>query len=357
MAGLTLDCLQTYSCLEARDTGCVDARSPVEVVTCDDIVGLDMCAESLGECNATCPGWCDAAVRVAVRCACLAGGGLRCSLAAPARSVPPTTHYYLFITYSRYLFKTTLRLRAPPAHTRFAVPWRRATVDVALVRSSAGVGPAAQLAALRSAAAQLLPGAASSMLTGAELRQLSRLQVRLFMNGDERIERPAATNATLCRFGQRLAAASASLGAAAAESEWQVRLLAANQTASPPDLLVEAALLTAAATVALPAGAAAWQAALWAAVPQYRVRQRSSLLKAVITAFPSVSLPFLTVPLRSHRTVAISRPPRPSRPACSPPRPIRPGGCWRWSGSADPGSPLRPRLPWRLRPQTCSPAA
>eukprot|EP01051_Picozoa_sp_SAG22_P006443 SAG22_NODE_422_length_10687_cov_4.448149_4_plen_250_part_00 len=35
------------------------------------------------------------------------------------------------------------------------------------------------------------------------------------------------------------------------------------------------------------------------------VRQRSSLLKAVITAFPSVSLPFLAVPLLSHRTVAI----------------------------------------------------
>eukprot|EP01051_Picozoa_sp_SAG22_P013658 SAG22_NODE_1555_length_4133_cov_3.586515_4_plen_79_part_00 len=35
------------------------------------------------------------------------------------------------------------------------------------------------------------------------------------------------------------------------------------------------------------------------------MRQRSSLLKAVITAFPSVSLPFLAVPLRSHRTVAI----------------------------------------------------
>eukprot|EP01051_Picozoa_sp_SAG22_P010786 SAG22_NODE_991_length_6129_cov_8.370813_7_plen_89_part_00 len=33
----------------------------------------------------------------------------------------------------------------------------------------------------------------------------------------------------------------------------------------------------------------------------------SSLLKAVITAFPSVSLPFLAVPLRSQRTlVAIS---------------------------------------------------
>eukprot|EP01051_Picozoa_sp_SAG22_P005991 SAG22_NODE_375_length_11547_cov_12.885657_10_plen_253_part_00 len=39
------------------------------------------------------------------------------------------------------------------------------------------------------------------------------------------------------------------------------------------------------------------------------VRQRSSLLKAVITAFPSVSLPFLAVPLCSHRTlVAISAP-------------------------------------------------
>eukprot|EP01051_Picozoa_sp_SAG22_P005257 SAG22_NODE_306_length_12671_cov_14.743239_9_plen_182_part_00 len=35
------------------------------------------------------------------------------------------------------------------------------------------------------------------------------------------------------------------------------------------------------------------------------VRQRSSLLKAVITAFPCVSLPFLAVPLRSQRTVAI----------------------------------------------------
>eukprot|EP01051_Picozoa_sp_SAG22_P025526 SAG22_NODE_7607_length_724_cov_3.267200_1_plen_87_part_10 len=32
------------------------------------------------------------------------------------------------------------------------------------------------------------------------------------------------------------------------------------------------------------------------------VRQRSSLLKAVITAFPCVSLPFLAVPLRSQRT-------------------------------------------------------
>eukprot|EP01051_Picozoa_sp_SAG22_P015564 SAG22_NODE_2051_length_3077_cov_41.063465_5_plen_195_part_00 len=32
-----------------------------------------------------------------------------------------------------------------------------------------------------------------------------------------------------------------------------------------------------------------------------QVRQRSSLLKAVITAFPCVSLPFLAVPLRSHR--------------------------------------------------------
>eukprot|EP01051_Picozoa_sp_SAG22_P018597 SAG22_NODE_3176_length_1874_cov_2.059155_1_plen_284_part_00 len=40
------------------------------------------------------------------------------------------------------------------------------------------------------------------------------------------------------------------------------------------------------------------------------VRQRSSLLKAVITAFPCVSLPFLAVPLRSQPTlVAIRRPP------------------------------------------------
>eukprot|EP01051_Picozoa_sp_SAG22_P003226 SAG22_NODE_155_length_17123_cov_37.528489_1_plen_435_part_10 len=36
------------------------------------------------------------------------------------------------------------------------------------------------------------------------------------------------------------------------------------------------------------------------------MRQRSSLLKAVITVFPSVSLPVLAVPLRSHRTLAIS---------------------------------------------------
>eukprot|EP01051_Picozoa_sp_SAG22_P019486 SAG22_NODE_3612_length_1616_cov_1.926170_3_plen_179_part_00 len=36
------------------------------------------------------------------------------------------------------------------------------------------------------------------------------------------------------------------------------------------------------------------------------VRQRSCFLKAVITAFPSVSLPFLAVPLLSQRTVAIS---------------------------------------------------
>eukprot|EP01051_Picozoa_sp_SAG22_P016202 SAG22_NODE_2244_length_2796_cov_2.378198_4_plen_211_part_00 len=37
-----------------------------------------------------------------------------------------------------------------------------------------------------------------------------------------------------------------------------------------------------------------------------QVRQRSSPLKAVITAFPCVSLPFLAVQLLSHRTVAIS---------------------------------------------------
>eukprot|EP01051_Picozoa_sp_SAG22_P017075 SAG22_NODE_2551_length_2454_cov_1.402548_3_plen_353_part_01 len=36
------------------------------------------------------------------------------------------------------------------------------------------------------------------------------------------------------------------------------------------------------------------------------MRQRSSLLKAVITAFPSVSLPFLAIPLLSQPTVAIS---------------------------------------------------
>eukprot|EP01051_Picozoa_sp_SAG22_P008376 SAG22_NODE_635_length_8370_cov_33.081127_5_plen_100_part_00 len=42
------------------------------------------------------------------------------------------------------------------------------------------------------------------------------------------------------------------------------------------------------------------------------VRQRSSLLKAVITAFPSVSLPFLVAPLRSQPTlVAISTTRRP----------------------------------------------
>eukprot|EP01051_Picozoa_sp_SAG22_P007926 SAG22_NODE_576_length_8982_cov_21.167736_9_plen_184_part_00 len=34
-----------------------------------------------------------------------------------------------------------------------------------------------------------------------------------------------------------------------------------------------------------------------------KVRQWSSLLKAVITAFPFVSLPFLAVPLRSQRTL------------------------------------------------------
>eukprot|EP01051_Picozoa_sp_SAG22_P011028 SAG22_NODE_1030_length_5937_cov_2.536485_2_plen_168_part_00 len=36
-----------------------------------------------------------------------------------------------------------------------------------------------------------------------------------------------------------------------------------------------------------------------------KVRQRSSLFKAVITAFPCVSLPFFAVPLLSQRTVAI----------------------------------------------------
>eukprot|EP01051_Picozoa_sp_SAG22_P006314 SAG22_NODE_407_length_10957_cov_5.081691_7_plen_463_part_00 len=43
----------------------------------------------------------------------------------------------------------------------------------------------------------------------------------------------------------------------------------------------------------------------WARGTNTQVRQRSSLLKAVITAFPSVSLPFLAVPLLSQRTVAI----------------------------------------------------
>eukprot|EP01043_Picozoa_sp_COSAG02_P093008 COSAG02_NODE_29562_length_567_cov_0.583333_1_plen_66_part_01 len=50
----------------------------------------------------------------------------------------------------------------------------------------------------------------------------------------------------------------------------------------------------AAVTAALPAAAEA------------EVRQRSSLLKAVITAFPSVSLPFLAVPLRSRGKGALS---------------------------------------------------
>eukprot|EP01051_Picozoa_sp_SAG22_P011558 SAG22_NODE_1123_length_5488_cov_53.464465_7_plen_205_part_00 len=49
------------------------------------------------------------------------------------------------------------------------------------------------------------------------------------------------------------------------------------------------------------------------------VRQRSSLLKAVITAFSCVSLPFLAVPLRSYMTVAISwRTGRPMRSGISP---------------------------------------
>eukprot|EP01051_Picozoa_sp_SAG22_P003181 SAG22_NODE_152_length_17377_cov_191.856928_13_plen_363_part_00 len=37
------------------------------------------------------------------------------------------------------------------------------------------------------------------------------------------------------------------------------------------------------------------------------VRQRSSVLKAVITAFPSVSLPFFAVPLRSQRTTCCNQ--------------------------------------------------
>eukprot|EP01051_Picozoa_sp_SAG22_P021864 SAG22_NODE_5002_length_1110_cov_1.837784_1_plen_303_part_10 len=63
-------------------------------------------------------------------------------------------------------------------------------------------------------------------------------------------------------------------------------------------------------------------------------------LKAVITAFPSVSLPFLAVPLRSQPTVAL-RPPRPSgRPSApgpaAPPRrrprqrAVRCRTSWRW---------------------------
>eukprot|EP01051_Picozoa_sp_SAG22_P012241 SAG22_NODE_1252_length_5005_cov_1.761313_7_plen_318_part_00 len=61
------------------------------------------------------------------------------------------------------------------------------------------------------------------------------------------------------------------------------------------------------------------------------VRQRSSLLKAVITAFLSVSLPFLAVPLRSHRPVAIRASRMQSRSGGSPPR------CWP---PAKPQTPL-----------------
>eukprot|EP01051_Picozoa_sp_SAG22_P019649 SAG22_NODE_3695_length_1572_cov_1.479973_2_plen_157_part_00 len=54
-----------------------------------------------------------------------------------------------------------------------------------------------------------------------------------------------------------------------------------------------------------------------------KVRQRPSLLKAVITAFPSVSLPFLAVPLPSQGTVAIGR----SGSACCTSAWRRPAAC------------------------------
>eukprot|EP01051_Picozoa_sp_SAG22_P002970 SAG22_NODE_138_length_18031_cov_5.796621_18_plen_331_part_00 len=71
------------------------------------------------------------------------------------------------------------------------------------------------------------------------------------------------------------------------------------------------------------------------------VRQRSSLLKAVITAFPSVSLPFLAVPLRSHRTVAISsrRRPVPGSSSCSCRPAPGPRQTWRRSSTTGPPPP------------------
>ena len=65
------------------------------------------------------------------------------------------------------------------------------------------------------------------------------------------------------------------------------------------------------------------------------VRQRSSLLKAVITAFPCVSLPFLAVPLLSQPTVALS--------TCGP----------AWTTATRGPSP--PRAAACLQPAWCSP--
>eukprot|EP01051_Picozoa_sp_SAG22_P008510 SAG22_NODE_653_length_8139_cov_13.407711_3_plen_254_part_00 len=77
------------------------------------------------------------------------------------------------------------------------------------------------------------------------------------------------------------------------------------------------------------------------------VRQRSSLLKAVITAFPSVSLPFLAVPLRSQPTVALRAGSPSTRVAAAgltssssagPPARSR---SWTWGRSPSPGSSPR----------------
>ena len=51
LAGADLDCLQSFSCLQVRTPVCSDARSASESVTCADIVSLDLCSSSLGQCK------------------------------------------------------------------------------------------------------------------------------------------------------------------------------------------------------------------------------------------------------------------------------------------------------------------
>ena len=84
--------------------------------------------------------------------------------------------------------------------------------------SGGGGGPAAQLATLRSAVLQLLPGAGPT-IDPLQLWQLVRLRMRLFMSAAA--EPAAAVNGSLCLLRDTLAAAANVL--LATNGVWEVR--------------------------------------------------------------------------------------------------------------------------------------
>eukprot|EP01052_Picozoa_sp_SAG31_P052851 SAG31_NODE_13251_length_882_cov_1.767561_1_plen_213_part_01 len=195
LAGVDLDCLQSFSCLKLRDPGCYDARASDAAVTCVQIATLELCDSSLGECNSTCPGWCNASLQATVRC---------------GASVSSHVDYM-----------PCLRLiQCPERAHRIG----RVSVDVATVFGYSGA-PTVQLSALSAAASSLLPGA-SATLVASSIWQLTRLRLRLFMNAA--VSSAAAINGSLCQLADRLDAVATSLDAAA--GSWQVKLMEANYT-------------------------------------------------------------------------------------------------------------------------------